>query len=76
MSRAFLKDAQDEPWQGKPSNDEEFAVYWGTGASFEVEPVRRGDDLVSLVRWAYGQPKGHYQIRDRAGRRLAEIVAS
>ncbi len=75
MSRAFVKDSSDERWHKPQQNHTpEFAVYRAVGASsFDPEPLRRGEDFADLLRWAANQPVGHLQVRDRAGRRLADL---
>ncbi|AFZ66600.1 hypothetical protein [Deinococcus peraridilitoris] len=73
MSRAFVKDANDERWQ-PPEQAAEFAVYVEEDRGrFTPSPVRRGDDLIELLRWASAQPRGSYQVRDRLGRPLADV---
>lgn len=73
MSRAFVKDDADERWQA-PGELPEFAVYAAQGGAFSPDPVRRGDDLLELVRWARARPRGVYQVRDRTGRLLAHVT--
>ena len=77
MSRAFVKDTADERWHKPHGNHTpEFAVYRALStASFDPEPVRRGEDFAELLRWAASQPGGHLQVRDRTGRRLADLPA-
>ncbi|WP_027481097.1 hypothetical protein [Deinococcus pimensis] len=74
MSRAFVKDDADVRWTGAEEAPE-FAVYWGRDArSLDPDPVRQGSDFAGLLRWAARQPGGYFQVRDRAGHRLAELT--
>jgi hypothetical protein len=70
MSRAFVKEDVDVP---EPEQVYEFRAYWGTGR-FELEPVvvYSSPYLTDVLRWAEGQ-LGYYQIRDSAGKMLAEV---
>jgi hypothetical protein len=72
MSRAFVKEDVDIP---EPQKVYEFRAYWGT-SRFEIEPsvVYSSDNLADVLRWAEGQ-LGYYQVRDVAGKVLAEVDA-
>jgi hypothetical protein len=72
VSRAFIKEDVDVP---EPEKIYEFRVYWGT-SRFELEPavVYSSSNLAEVLRWAEGQ-LGYYQIRDAAGKILAEVDA-
>jgi hypothetical protein len=72
MSRAFVKEDVEVP---EPEKIYEFRVYRGM-SRFNIEPavVYSSPDLSEVLRWAEGQ-LGYYQIRDGAGKMLAEVDA-
>jgi hypothetical protein len=72
MSRAFVKEDVDLPEAEKFC---EFRAYSGK-SRFEVEPsvLFSSNDLGTVLSWAEGQ-LGYYQVRDAAGKMLAEVDA-
>lgn len=72
MSRAFVKEDVDLLESEKVY---EFRAYSGK-SRFEIEPhvLFSSNDLAEVLGWAEGQ-LGYYQVRDSAGRMLAEVDA-
>ena len=72
VSRAFIKEDVDVP---EPQKVYEFRAYVGR-SRFELElvVVFSSDYLPDVLRWGQGQ-LGYYQIRDSAGKMLAEVDA-
>jgi hypothetical protein len=72
VSRAFIKEDAPLP---EPEKVYEYRAYQGM-SRFDLEPrvVYSSPDLLEVLRWAKGQLV-YYQIRDEAGKILAEVDA-
>jgi hypothetical protein len=72
MSRAFVKEDVDLP---EAERVYEYRAYSGK-SRFEIEPgvLFSSNNLVEVLSWAEGQ-LGYYQVRDAAGKMLAEVDA-
>jgi hypothetical protein len=72
MARAFIKEDAEVPEREKLY---EFRAYRGM-SRFDLEPqvVYSSNDFSDVLQWAEGQ-LGYYQIRDGAGKMLAEVDA-
>jgi hypothetical protein len=70
VSRAFIKEDVDLPEAEKVY---EFRAYSGK-SRFEIEPgvLFSSNDFGAVLSWAEGQ-LGYYQVRDAAGKMLAEV---
>jgi hypothetical protein len=70
VSRAFIKEDAAPPETAVLGR---YRVYWGLSRhDIDILVVHSSDDLLDVLQWAQHQ-RGYHQIRDHAGKMLAEI---